>query len=786
MTSHRLCLHSNARMSRAPQFPLVTLLLMTCIAAPAEAAPPQGSPPKQAARAQGLLRPDDVDVADVVRSAMKTPTTVQEAPAIITVLTEDQLRNQGFRRLGEAIGMSVPGFLPFDYAFGLISTALTRGILFGTLILHDGLDMYDPIGFPLLTESLPLNSIQRVEVVSGPGGVLWGANSFVGVLNIVSKTADDLQGVEASLGYGLGVHRKNQLEASATGGIKLLGGKLKLLLNASYQGWHENNRKVLFLPLGGALGAGASTYGPGFDSEGGTSHSLTFSGNAEYGPLSLHWRVPWSYLAPSMTQSGAGIRPALGEDQLDCRLPQNAAACALRVDPDRLARDTIYRYHPRIAIARYRQRLLGDRIGVDARAFFAQYVLEYTPLFFAAPSEILPGGLGLHMDYTTYRGGFSLDSDITLPWSSRLLIGGEVFYDYLPERRGRVRASEQGLASAPLQCPPASGDNPCPVLIANESNRLTAGLFISGQTRILDQLALSAGTRLQVYGGKRALDPVFMVEGAAVWSFLQNANLKLSFSEGFRPPSLLKTDGGVSFWDGNPNLNIERSRSVQAEINGRLLVDRMAIRQLAVRADYSYTWVKDFIVVNNNQFQNRSNLGIHSIELLARLQLKRGHNLSLGYTFNDVAADDVGRLRSIPGQWLTLQGVFQLIKDRLLFSTNLAVVGPFEDPNQRPHRAVGGMHLGSLGADGQPIQDPLVVATWSDRVLDRVGPAAIWNAGLRLALPALKLTLSTDVYNILDVRSYNPEGFMDLSAGFETLPSPWRGISFMNTARFAL
>ena len=276
----------------------------------------------------------------------------------------------------------------------------------------------------------------------------------------------------------------------------------------------------------------------------------------------------------------------------------------------------------------------------------------------------------MDLRYLSYRGGISLDVDFTLSGRSRLLAGGELFYDYQPESLAQVQAAPEAIAS--LHCPAPIGDNPCPIVVTHSSNRLTTGLFVSAQTRFRERLALSAGSRLQVYGGKRALDPVVILEGAAVVSLTSDADLKLGFSEGFRPPSLRKTDGGPNFWHGLPNLRIERSRAVQAEFNARLLVDHRAIRQLALRVDYSHTWVNDFIAVANNQFLNRSTLGIHSVEFLARLQLKAGHGASLGYTFSDVSANDVGQLRSMPAQWLTHQGLFQLIKGRLLLSTNLA------------------------------------------------------------------------------------------------------------------
>ena len=193
------------------------------VAAPAPDAPPAADDPLQ----------------DVVLSAMKTPTTVQQAPATITVLNSERIERQGFQTLGDAVA-TVPGFLPFRYAYGGASAPVARGILFGTLYLLDGLDMYDPAGFPLLTEWLPVELVQRAEITSGPGGVLWGSNSFVGVGNIVTKSADDVDGLRAHASLGTATAgQRDQLRSYVMGGTKLLGGWLKLFAHAYYRTWVE-------------------------------------------------------------------------------------------------------------------------------------------------------------------------------------------------------------------------------------------------------------------------------------------------------------------------------------------------------------------------------------------------------------------------------------------------------------------------------------------------------------------------------------------------------------------
>ena len=147
---------------------------------------------------------ESIEVETLVVEALKSETSIQEAPAIITVVTGDQIRMQGFRHAADIAGM-VPGYMRQRWYMGAAKTDSVRGFQGGALA-HDRRprsDGHDP-GHGGDARARAVETIQRMELISGPGGVLWGANSLMGVVNIVTKTADDFEGVEAQLGGGGG------------------------------------------------------------------------------------------------------------------------------------------------------------------------------------------------------------------------------------------------------------------------------------------------------------------------------------------------------------------------------------------------------------------------------------------------------------------------------------------------------------------------------------------------------------------------------------------------------
>ena len=145
------------------------------------------------------------DLLDMpISIASKNQGTMRDAPGIVTVVTEEEILNAGARDLIDVLRL-VPG-----YDFGLwVSNQVSVGIRGSwasdgkVLLLVDGIEMnerrYASFEFG---QHFPIDHIKRIEIIRGPGSVMYGGAAKLGVVNIITKQFEDLQGVSLSASYG--------------------------------------------------------------------------------------------------------------------------------------------------------------------------------------------------------------------------------------------------------------------------------------------------------------------------------------------------------------------------------------------------------------------------------------------------------------------------------------------------------------------------------------------------------------------------------------------------------
>lgn len=194
-----------------------------------------------------------------VYTASRRTESVLGVPSAVYVLTNDDIRRARVLSIPEALRL-VPGVnvARVDASRWAVSIrGFNERITHNLQVLIDGRSIYDPLfgGVFWEAQDLVLEDVDRIEVIRGPGGTLWGPNAVNGVINIITKHARDTQGGLAVVGAGT--------EERAFG-------------TARY-GWQTGERQYV------------RTYAKAFDRDGGFAGGFTSQDDARMGRTGFRW-----------------------------------------------------------------------------------------------------------------------------------------------------------------------------------------------------------------------------------------------------------------------------------------------------------------------------------------------------------------------------------------------------------------------------------------------------------------------------------------------------------------
>lgn len=179
---------------------------MLCLAAGilsrAAAADPQGDAGQQDLKQLSLEQLSQIEVT----TPTKEPEKAFRTAAAIYVITSDDIRRAGITEIPEALrlapGVEVERIDSNKWAIGIrgFGSRLSRSVL----VLIDGRTVYTTLfaGTYWEVQDTMIQDVDRIEVIRGPGGTIWGPNAVDGVINIITKKAKDTQGTLVSAGGG--------------------------------------------------------------------------------------------------------------------------------------------------------------------------------------------------------------------------------------------------------------------------------------------------------------------------------------------------------------------------------------------------------------------------------------------------------------------------------------------------------------------------------------------------------------------------------------------------------
>jgi len=458
---------------------------------------------------------------------------VSRAPAVATVITAQDIAAIGATDLDEVLE-TVPGLHVARQTQGFAPVYVIRGINLGfnpqVLMLINGI--------PLTTvftgnrgagwAGMPVENISRVEVIRGPGSALYGADAFSGVINIITKTADEVNGTEVGLRGG----------SFKTGDTWVLhGGQWGAFDVAGYfrAGATEGQRRTI--AADGQTGlhdqyGGSASLAPGPINTGRQSVDGALD-------LSLsQWRWRLGYKKRRDIGTGTGIASALDPSG---EVSSQTITSDLTYDNPDLARDW----------------------SMNLQASFMHYT-ELTDI------TLYPAG-------TNFYGQVFPDGVIGNPqkWERHGRLNGALIYSGFRQHRVRIGSGAEresvykvvetknfDTSFAPL---PSVVDVSDTAPFMRPHARTKQNLYVQDEWRLATDVPLTAGWSMDhesASGGPT--NPRL----ALVWEAAYNVTTKLLYGSAFRAPSMAELYAiNNPVVTGNPALQPEKMRSVEAAVS---------------------------------------------------------------------------------------------------------------------------------------------------------------------------------------------------------------------------
>lgn len=477
-------------------------------------------------------------------TATKRHTSLRKAPAIATIITADEIRHMGARNLLDVLKM-VPGFGVSITEFGGnmvevrgIRSSLSEKIL----VMIDGHSLnrnFTGSALYRVAGMLPMENIKQVEVVRGPGSALYGTSAFVATINIITRNAEEINGLEAKAGGG----SFNSFKGNLLGG-KAVGDNFTIVGSLD----HYQSQGAKLTVDADALRATAFSKAPG-------PADLYFKQTdaflkVGYGDLSFRGQ----YLTK---QEGMyiGIVSALTDDSSKAQVDNYWGELAYDLK-------------------------LTDDISTNLKLYYDYF--EQDPTMKIYPNGfagLYPNGMvGKPLAKNRTIGG-ELQADWDVFKGNHLIAGFS--FEEMRQYDVRQLANFNPLTGAPLSSVQE---------VANwnkDATRQIVAAYLQDEWQLLEQVSLTAGVRYDHYSD---FGDTFNPRIGLVWSILENLDLKLLYGQAFRAPNfqeLYNINNATVI--GNPNLKPERIQTYEAGVAWRLN------RYFAANLNYFVSIIKDQI-----------------------------------------------------------------------------------------------------------------------------------------------------------------------------------------------
>ena len=558
-----------------------------------------------------------------VTIATRRETQIGKAPSIVTVITDEEIKNLGYRTFAEIL-RTVPGFEILKKAdFGDVVPAV-RGLESANKVrvMLNGHFINNPLrgGAFGNFDDFPVESIKRIEIIRGPGSAMYGENAFTAVINIITKDAKDIDGVKVSSGYGsFDTYDENIVFGKKLGKVNV-SGMVHYRQSDGFDGIIESDNQTRIDNALSSFGFSRASQAPG----------RVEDGRQEF-DLNLKTTYKDVYFEGWYSNRNRG--PFIG--------PQYALNDESDVESNYVFGEVGY------------QKTFEERFTLKPRVYYDQFD-NNTYIESFSEGVTLPldtDGDGNYDKLNTYPDGFIGNGKVI-----QKIVGTEIPFDYelfdgnvitlgleyrlINQTNVRFLSNFNPATYDPLDSIQNFSDT-YPYL--KEVTRRMWSVYLQDTWDITDTINLTLGARHDHYsdfGG--ATSP----RSGLTWSFMKDASLKLLYGEAFRAPSFMEMfSTNQPAIQGNEDLDPETIRTYELGLNYKFN------KYVTSSVNYFFNDVKDLIVLrtvesaqNTSRYENFGDARIQGVEMETKVDITKGNYVFMNYTFQSPEDDDGDKL----------------------------------------------------------------------------------------------------------------------------------------------
>ncbi len=538
---------------------------------------------------------------------------ISKAPGIVTVITAKQIKQMGFRTLVDFL-KTVPGF---DITMDELGerNVIARGVGFGekVKILIDGHSVNAPWGGSVYFTfyDLVVENIKRIEIIRGPGSALYGQNAFLGVVNVVTKDTEDLDGLQlTATGGSFDTQNYNILLGKEYGDLKISG----FIDYFDTEGHSRTIERDILFPASFSKSPGSSQ-----NKKEKTDLNIKIS----YKNLELK-----SKYMKKRREGYVGVGNALNDDT--------------DLDHTYFFSELVYKL------------ALSEKLNMITKGYYDQYnydtVLSPFPNGFTRPFTgiglvTFPNGITGHTQFKQHTIGIDNQFNYNVFDGNKLTFGFQ--YEWIKQRDVKFSTNFHPLffvdptTGAPFT---STRDFTHTLPVTRDATRQIYSFYLQDEWNITKDIDLTMGVR---YDHFTRFGSTTNPRLGLVWRFMEDAHLKFLFATAYRAPSfgeMFIINNPVQV--GNTHLDPEKVNTYEVDLGYNFS------KHIRGNIDCFYSRIRDRIALDTSttpdKTQNMGGARVLGVETEIKVDFGKENYVYANYTYQDVQDTDRDRLPFVP------------------------------------------------------------------------------------------------------------------------------------------